>query len=381
MKPFFSVIIPTKDRPALLRDAMKSVILQDFDDYELIVSDNFNNERTKEVVDEFGSDPRLKYIRPDKELNIPDHWEFAGKKASGKYVLILTDRSFLKQGALKEVYSVIKESKEPSAVFWKYGYFNEKKGVLRSERSEPGFRNFSSLSLLEEFSRTLDAHSLPRPHVGCYRHDLIEKIRNDIGALYLPYAPDYTSSLLVLAHIDNVVFIPRPLFFFQGASVSAGTRAQSNITRYLKSLNLSDPYEFVPIKSSVNTNMIFNDLAKIKNIAGGNFRKIDINWVFYFVLYYQTLVEMKIIWGVKGSKLAGFWKEWSRTLSTFDKNFQKLVRAGIRRRWFNIFKSYLRETFLGSVLLGFKRLLMKKPTYRFSNMLEAGGFNFEEKSQ
>ena len=49
-KPFFSIVIPTKNRPELLRDAIRSVLLQNFDDYELIVSDNFNDERTKKLL-------------------------------------------------------------------------------------------------------------------------------------------------------------------------------------------------------------------------------------------------------------------------------------------------------------------------------------------
>ncbi len=373
-KPFFSIILPTKNRPVFLRDAIRSVLLQNFDDYELIVSDNFNDETTKKAIEEFKKDSHLIYIRTDRELNIPDHWEFAGKRANGIYTLILTDRSFLKQGALRDINDTIRNLSNPAVVFWKYGYFDEKKGVLESEREEAGFKILNSTDLLKNFGRTLDAHFLPRPHVGCYREDLIEKIRRDVGHLYLPYGPDFTSSLLALAYVKKVVFIPRPLLFLQGASVSAGTKAQSNINSYIKSLNLSDPYEFVPSKSPVNTNLIFNDLVKIKNLAGGNFQNLDIDWVFYFVVYYQALVEMKIIRGVNKKDLAEFWKEWSRALQTFNKDFQRAVRNGIRKRWLNIFKSYLRETFVGSLLLRLKRLLMRKPTYCFASVLEVGGF-------
>ena len=45
--PFFSIVIPTKNRPVFLRESIQSILYQDFDDYEIIVSDNFNETETK----------------------------------------------------------------------------------------------------------------------------------------------------------------------------------------------------------------------------------------------------------------------------------------------------------------------------------------------
>lgn len=38
--PFFSVIIPSRDRPAVLANAVKSVLAQDFNDYEILIVDD-----------------------------------------------------------------------------------------------------------------------------------------------------------------------------------------------------------------------------------------------------------------------------------------------------------------------------------------------------
>lgn len=373
-KPFFSVVIPTKNRPELLRDAISSVLLQNFDDYELIISDNFNDERTKNVINEFRDSPRMHYLRAESELNIPDHWEFATKNTKGVYTLILTDRAFLRQNALKDIHDTIIELKEPPIVFWKYGYFDEEKKILRGEKEEAGAQILKSADLIRNFSRTLDAHFLPRPHVGCYRFDIAEKIRQKIGRLYLPYGPDYTSSLLCLAWSDRVAFIPRPLTLFQGASVSAGTRAQLGALSYLKTLNLTDPFKYVPLKIPLNGSLIFNDLVHIKEIAGGNFRNVDIDWVFYFAFCYQDLVERRLVWGEDKKSQVEFWKEWGGALGTFDKSFRRRVKSELRRRWLNILKSYIRNTSLGNVLLKIKRAFSGRPTNFYGNIFEAGGF-------
>jgi glycosyltransferase involved in cell wall biosynthesis len=373
-KPFFSIIIPTKNRPEFLRDAIKSVVLQDFDDYELIVSDNFNDERTKNVVEEFKGNSRLHYRRTVRELCHPDHWEFAAKGARGAYILLLTDRSFFRQGALKDVHSTVKSLGNPEVVFWKYGYFDEEKGILDSEKEEAGVKFFNSVDILKDFNRTYDMHLLPRPHVGCYRHDLVEKIRSDVGALYLPFGPDYTSSFLVLSRVEKIVFIPRPLFFFQGASVSQGTKSQSSISEYLKSLNMKDPYSHVPIKASINVSLIFNDFFKIRDIAGGNLKKFPFNWAFYFSKCYQELKEKKAIWKVDEKTLNGLWKEWRRALSSFDKETQRAVRRQILKAQILFLKSLLRVSPIGNFLARIKRFLLGKPTSKFESAFAAGGF-------
>lgn len=373
--PFFSIVLPTKNRPRFLRDTISSVLLQNFDDYELIVSDNFNDEKTKEVVDEFRDNTHIRYFRTESALNIPDHWEYATTKGNGLYTLILTDRSFLKQGALRDIYDTIRYAGNPPVVFWKYGYFEEEKKILRDEKEEPGMKMVPSADLLKKFSRTFDAHFLPRPHVGCYRQDLAERIRRSIGRLYLPFGPDFTSSLLLLAYSDTVMYIPRPLVFFQGAAVSSGTKAQLSIAEYLHSLNVENPHEYVPIKASFNGNLIMNDFLKIKTITGEHFKDATIDWIFYFGKCYQELIEKNMLWGVEKKDLANYWKEWKRALLSFDEKIQKEVRNEVRIRWVNIVKSYLRKTSIGNFLMAIKRMAQRKQTHFYENALAAGGFH------
>lgn len=369
-RPFFSIVIPTKNRPELLRDAISSVLLQNFDDYELIVSDNFNDERTANVVDEFKNNKHLNYIRTDKELNMPDHWEFASKKVKGNYVLILTDRSFLRQGSLCDIYNSISEStKDVLVCFWNHGHYDEKSKILFGENEQSGTNFLKSKDLIKNFSQTLSADFLPKPCYGCYRRDFAQKIRENIGRLYLPICPDYTSALLFLAYSDFVMHIPRPLFFFQGETVS------NRPEPYVRSLNKKDLYQFVPIKALISNSLIFNDLLAIRNLANGNLKYININWVFYFVICYDELRgKMTIPWADKKTQLE-LLEEWRKTLSSFDKKTQLAVHREIRWRYKNILKSYLRSSFFGNFLVRIKRFLLGKPTPRYPNALAAGGFS------
>ena len=55
-KPLVSVIIPTYNRGWILREAVDSVLAQDFSDFELIVVDDGSTDDTREILDSYGQD-------------------------------------------------------------------------------------------------------------------------------------------------------------------------------------------------------------------------------------------------------------------------------------------------------------------------------------
>src|SRR5215213_9253457 len=61
--PEVSVVICTRDRGAEIVGTIRSVIANSFADFELIIIDQSTSEATKEVVEPFLSDGRVRYIR------------------------------------------------------------------------------------------------------------------------------------------------------------------------------------------------------------------------------------------------------------------------------------------------------------------------------
>src|SRR5262245_31652104 len=105
-RPFFTIAIPSKNRADRLRQAVRSVLEQTFEDFEVIVCDNSDDAEaagTAAVAREI-SDPRLTYIRTTGRLSMPDNWERALADARGEYVGILTDRSVFYPDALERIH-------------------------------------------------------------------------------------------------------------------------------------------------------------------------------------------------------------------------------------------------------------------------------------
>jgi glycosyltransferase involved in cell wall biosynthesis len=59
-KPTVSVIIPTFNRAALLREALESVFVQSYTDYEVIVVDDGSTDETPQMIEEYGD--RVRYL-------------------------------------------------------------------------------------------------------------------------------------------------------------------------------------------------------------------------------------------------------------------------------------------------------------------------------
>src|SRR5450432_1039111 len=111
--PFFSIIIPTRNRYETLRYAILTVLDQEFRSFEIIISDNSDpaNQRSAGLPAEFVNDERIKYFRPPSVLAMSDNWEFGISKATGEFIIIFGDDDGLVGGALTKIESIIRDTK------------------------------------------------------------------------------------------------------------------------------------------------------------------------------------------------------------------------------------------------------------------------------
>src|SRR5215475_8414170 len=98
--PLFSIVIPTFNRSDLFPYAVRSILKQTFEDFEIIISDNCSTDSTRQVAEQF-EDPRFKYIKTPQHFTIADSWEFARSHAVGKLIVMLSDDDALLPAALE----------------------------------------------------------------------------------------------------------------------------------------------------------------------------------------------------------------------------------------------------------------------------------------
>lgn len=90
MQPYFSVVIPTYERPRLLREAVESVLDQSFSDFELLVVDDDPGASGRAGLAGI-SDDRLRYMLNDRGHGGAGARNAGIQKASGRWTAFLDD--------------------------------------------------------------------------------------------------------------------------------------------------------------------------------------------------------------------------------------------------------------------------------------------------
>ncbi len=87
--PEVSVLIPTYNYAHCLDEAVTSVLSQTFTSFELIIIDDCSKDNTDEVVEKYLSDPRVRYVKNERNLGLVGNWNKCLSLASGKYIKLL----------------------------------------------------------------------------------------------------------------------------------------------------------------------------------------------------------------------------------------------------------------------------------------------------
>lgn len=110
VNPKVSICIPAYKQPEFLRRTLQSVIIQSFEDYEVIITDDSPDESVQTIVKEFFS-PRIKYYKNQEKKGSPGNWNEAIRLAAGKYIKILHhDDWFSDKDSLAEFVKVLDDN-------------------------------------------------------------------------------------------------------------------------------------------------------------------------------------------------------------------------------------------------------------------------------
>lgn len=84
--PRVSIGMPVYNGENFIEPAIRSILDQKFDDFELIISDNASTDRTEEICSDFAaSDPRVRYFRQERNLGAAPNHNFTVERARGEY--------------------------------------------------------------------------------------------------------------------------------------------------------------------------------------------------------------------------------------------------------------------------------------------------------
>jgi glycosyltransferase involved in cell wall biosynthesis len=219
----FSVLLPTRDRPELLRYAIESVRRQDYQDWEIIVSDNASSHDVAPVVNEAG-DARIRLVRTREFLPVTDNWNHALEHSSGDYVVMLGDDDALLPGYFSKLAKLLAAHRNPDLVYVEavqYAY----PGVIPGEAKafvQTGYCEFMkgrsapfALSRQEARQAVDQAMDLRLSYSYNMQHSLVSRaaIRRlaQHGSFFQSPYPDYYATNVLLLTASSILVVPEPL--------------------------------------------------------------------------------------------------------------------------------------------------------------------------
>ena len=126
MNPFVSVIIPTYGEKFLLKRAVDSVLMQDYDQFEVIIVDDngLGTEKqiiTEKMMNEYVDNDKVIYIKHEKNKNGSAARNTGLRHSRGEYISFLDDDDVFLQGKISKQVKFLEENLQYDAAYcWRY---------------------------------------------------------------------------------------------------------------------------------------------------------------------------------------------------------------------------------------------------------------------
>ena len=220
----FSVLLPTSNRLNLLKNAIETVRRQDYDDWEIIVSDNNSQEDVAGYIASL-NDARIKYFSTGRFIPVTDNWNNALAHSTGDYVIMLGDDDCIMPGYFSTLSRLIEQYDSPDFVYTGallYAYPGVlpgcPDGFLRSYLERRIYHKESKeffLSREEALQYVKDSMNFRvefdyNMQFSLVSRKLIKRMQNAGEFFQSPY-PDYYASNAIMLMAERILVVPRPI--------------------------------------------------------------------------------------------------------------------------------------------------------------------------
>jgi Glycosyltransferases involved in cell wall biogenesis len=221
-RPLFSVLIPSRNRLELLRDAVDSVLIQE-GDFEIVISDNASDEPYTDYVASLGA-VAARSVRCDEAVPVTENWNRALAASSGQYIIMLGDDDALAPGWLAYARTLLQQFNNPDVVYtmaYHYAYPgavpSRPSGYFSTIDNSDLFRTHAHPYLLSpEVAASLGRQVLRFRHWFGFNSQHFTWNRAfleflaDSGSLFQGPYPDYYAAAVTMLKARTILVVPSP---------------------------------------------------------------------------------------------------------------------------------------------------------------------------
>ena len=220
--PLFTVIIPQKDRAEYLINTLKTCMIQDYPNFEIIISDDYSEDNSVEVVRELIKiDSRIKLFAHEQHLGMRENFEFALRQVKDGFVMALGGDDALVPGCIWRMYEILLNTKRELLTWTPAGFTypdqeNGKNIFYIKRKKSAGIKFINSANFLNKISHTFLYQIDECPMLfmkAVVSTSLIKKVksRTKDNSFYYCATPDGFSGVVLAGEVKDYAFTYEPL--------------------------------------------------------------------------------------------------------------------------------------------------------------------------
>lgn len=220
--PLFTVIIPQKNRAEYLIHTLKTCMIQDYPNFEVIVGDDCSDDNSVEIVKEcMKKDSRIKLIAHEHHVGMHDNFEIALSAVRPGYVMALGGDDGLVPGCIWRMYEILKQTGKQLLTWTSaiYAYPEKEGGLSRfivRRFKDNDVKIVKSSDYLNKIARTLNYHvdDCPMFYIkGVASTELVDRVkkRTPDGCFYYCPTPDGFSGVVLAGEVEYYAYTNEPL--------------------------------------------------------------------------------------------------------------------------------------------------------------------------
>lgn len=132
--PTISIILPVYNGAAYLSETMNSLLVQQFQDFELLVIDDASTDESHDVISSF-SDPRIRYIRNETNLRLSNTLNKGITLSTGRYIARMDQDDIALPERLEEQFRFMEDNADIALCGTWFQNFGDRTDIERLETS------------------------------------------------------------------------------------------------------------------------------------------------------------------------------------------------------------------------------------------------------
>jgi glycosyltransferase involved in cell wall biosynthesis len=131
VQPLVSVLVPLRNSAKTFDYALASVAAQDYENIEVLLSDNCSSDDTPVLAHAFAVlDPRRRFVRQDAPLAVFDHFSRLVALSRGKYIVFCADDDYRDSNYISVLVAALESRPEAVLAFGKTFIFGEDRNIF-----------------------------------------------------------------------------------------------------------------------------------------------------------------------------------------------------------------------------------------------------------